>query len=53
MTSEEYIMSQHPENRSEKSKSKSKSTKTGNLGSGHSNAHQSGRNGGATTHGRN
>ena len=46
-------MSQHPENRSEKSSSRSKSTKTGNLGSHHGNASEKGRKGGNTTHGRN
>lgn len=46
-------MSQHPQQRSEKSHSTSKSKKTGNLGSGHGNASESGRKGGKTTHGRN
>lgn len=46
-------MSQHPEQRSEKSKSQSKSTKTSNLSSGHGNASEKGRKGGNTTHGSN
>jgi len=46
-------MSQHPEQRSEKSTSKSKSTKTDSGKSGHGNARESGKKGGSTTHGRN
>lgn len=46
-------MSQHPEQRSEKSSGKSKSGKSDNTKSGHGNARESGKKGGSTTHGRN
>lgn len=49
-------MSQHPEQRSEKTSGKSKTSKGGNSNSssgGHGNAREAGRKGGSTTHGRN
>lgn len=49
-------MSQHPEQRSEKTSGKSKSSKGGNSNSssgGHGNAREAGKKGGNTTHGRN
>lgn len=49
---EEVIMSQHPEQKSEKSSTKSQPGKASNVKSGHGNAHEQGRKGGSTTHGR-
>ncbi len=46
-------MSQHPEQKSEKSSTKSQPGKASNVKSGHGNARESGRKGGDTTHGRN
>jgi len=46
-------MSQHPEQRSKKSTEKSKSNDSESGRSGHGNARESGKKGGATTHGRN
>lgn len=52
-SNEDFIMSQHPEQKSEKSSTKSQPGKASNVKSGHGNARESGRKGGDTTHGRN
>lgn len=46
-------MSQHPEQRSQKSDGKSQPKDSSSSKSGHGNARESGKKGGSTTHGRN